>query len=162
MKPLCMALLVFSLFLGPGCSHKADSLGWVNRARDANLRADQALRQNDRPSAIASLQKVVETGVPAGVADLDARAVRQDACFRLASIELDADRPVEALRWSDRGLELGRGHDLFTANLLVTRGRALQMRGREEEAAKDYHRALLINESLLDQALGPKPERNLP
>ena len=162
MSRIITGFLLVAVCLGPGCARRADSRHWIQQAREANLVADQALRHNDRRTAVASLRKIVEADAPGNIAESDARAVRQDACFRLASIELDSNRPQEALGWSNRGIGLGGGSDVFTANLLVARGRALQQQGKELQAVKDYHRALIINESLLDKALGPAQERSQP
>ena len=162
MRGFVAAWLLVTIAIGAGCSRKADSGRWIREVDQAHLQADQALERNDRAGAVASLQKIVAGEVPRSVASEDARAVRQDACFRLASIELEADRPGEAFKWADQGLGLGRGRDLFTANLLVARGQALQRQGEEVPAARDYHQALIINEELLNRTLGPGSERSRP
>lgn len=78
-----------------------------------------------------------------------ARPYRQDAYYRLARRTQDA---TEQLRLADAGLALG-GEDLFVANLLAIKGRALEALGRDDEAPAVYHRALLINEELLNNLL---------
>lgn len=162
MRGKVVAWLLLSFAALAGCSRTADSGRWIRDVDQAHRQADQALEKNDRAGAVASLQKIVAGEVPGSVAFEDARAVRQDACFRLASIELESDRPGEAFKWADHGLTLGRGQDLFTANLLVARGQALQRQGEEVRAASDYHQALIINEDLLNRTLGPEGERSRP
>ena len=48
---------------------------------------------------------------------------------------------------------LGLEEDLFFANLLDVHGRAAERLGRDRQAARDYHRAQVINERLLEAAL---------
>jgi hypothetical protein len=81
--------------------------------------------------------------------------VHQDLLFRIARAELARGRSTEALAVADRGLALGPARDLFTANLLVARGEALEKLGRGPQAASAYFEALEINRKLLHDALGP-------
>ena len=82
--------------------------------------------------------------------------------LELASIDLDDARPESPLEHSEAGRALGRGQDVFTANLHVTPGRALEATGREVEAADAYFEALEINDALLRQMLDRSDEREEP
>ena len=88
----------------------------------------------------------------------DARVVRQDLAYRLASIALEDERAEDARSYADRGLALGAATDVFTANLYVVRGQARETLGDAVGAAGDYHEALIVNEALLDRVLDPSPE----
>src|SRR5690606_31104539 len=95
--------------------------------------------------AAARLERLVARPVPAAVAEDDARVVRQDAYDRLARFAIDRDDLAAAARFVERGLEQGERSDVFTANLLTTRGRVREATGQDREAARDYHRALRIH-----------------
>jgi len=139
----------------PACSgeERSDARRWVESAEAAHRAADEAIARGELDEARAALLGPFEAEPPEGVAERDRRVVRQDLAFRLAEVELEAEVPEAALRWVERGLELGRGEDLFTANLLVARGRANEALGREREAAADYFEALEINDALLRRTL---------
>lgn len=145
---LCLALL-------HGCA--GDAASWIRDVRAASAEADAAEARGDAAAAARALERITEGEVPEAVAAEDARVVRQDAFARLAQLRLDRGDPVAALADVDRGLVLGEREDLFTANLWAMRGRALEAAGRDREAARDYHRALIIHEALLDRALGEGP-----
>ncbi len=66
---------------------------------------------------------------------------------------LAAGSSTDASTMIERGLALGEHADVFTANLLTTRGRIHEARGDDHQAARDYHRALTIQETLLERAL---------
>lgn len=134
--------------LGSGCDDGARS--WI-----ADVRADsEAAEAGDRGEAIEALERLLAREVPDGVAQEDARVVRQDAHERLAQLLLEAGDLERARRVVERGLLLGERDDVFTANLLTLRGRIFEAQGRDHEAAREYHRALRIHEALLDRALG--------
>lgn len=145
------------VLLAAGCTGRANPDRWMRHALETSRMADRALADEDRATAVGLLKDLARTRAPDAVPPGDGRMLRQDACFRLALLRLEQNRPERALRWTDYGLELGRVHDLFTANLLVARGHANQALGHEKSAARDYHQALRINEQLMDQALG-RPE----
>ena len=126
---------------------------WLAQATEANRAADAALARSDRDAARDALGRFVALPVPDGLAADDRRVVVQDVLFRLALVEIEATQPAAALRWIERGLGEGRGEDVFTANLLVARGRVYEMLGHERGAIDDYGAALRINERLLDAAL---------
>lgn len=145
--------------LTPDCSRMDGSSQWIRQARDANLQADEAIRRGDSADARETLVASLDRQAPATVNPEDRRMVKQDMCFRLSLLEMDSKRHKEALAWAERGLALGRQQDLFTANLYLAQGRALQALSREPEAAEAYHRALKINENLLDRILEPEEEK---
>ncbi|MBN2496296.1 MAG: hypothetical protein JXR96_17010 [Deltaproteobacteria bacterium] len=143
----------------PGCAARSESAASLERALLAHRAADEALDRGDLDTARSRLLELARAESVAGLAGGEARALRADALYRLAELELAAARPARALGFAEQGLTLG-GADLFAANLLVSRGRALERLGRELEAVESYHRALLINERLLGEALdaaGRKP-----
>jgi hypothetical protein len=126
---------------------------WLAKARQAHDLADAALREKHPDDARAALLAALDPEPPQQLRAEDARVVRQDLCFHVAQVELaDAD-PSAALGFAGRGLGYGKLDDVFTANLLVVRGRALQALSRPAEAASSYQAALQINERLLRAAL---------
>jgi len=135
---LCLGLV------GHSCSHQSRSDSWLTQAGLANQPSHQT-----RPQ----LERLLAEPLPAAWSARDARLVKQDIHFRLACLDLDAQKPQAALTRADAGLALGQHSDLFTANLLIARGQALENLHRDLEAAEAYHQALQINEILLAQAL---------
>lgn len=140
--------------LSSGCPYTDDGVVWVDETREASQRADVLLQRGDRAGARRELRAIVEMEKPESIATADRRIVVQDATFRLAELDLADGRAQDAIRWADRGLATGRAEDVFTANLLVVRGRAREALGNDREAADDFYRALRINEVLLRRALG--------
>jgi hypothetical protein len=148
-----VACYLFALFVLASCSAKDDAGDFFSRAESANVKADQRLSSGDGAGARAVLRDAAQAKVPAGARTGDARAVRQDLLYRLASLELGASRAKEAEAAATQGLELGRSKDVFTSNLLIVRGRALEQLGDPRGASRDYHDALLVTEALLDRSL---------
>lgn len=130
-----------------------DARGWLTRISSAHVEADDALAGQQPDKAHAALRGALERAVPAQIGAEHVRWVQQDLWYRLAAIDLERE-PTRALLEADRGLALGQHDDLFSANLLAARGRALQALGRDTEAASSYHAALKIDERLLRAALG--------
>ncbi len=139
-----------------GCNSERS---WIEENAADSAAADQTLASGHTGQAVARLRRIARRPVPSEVASEDARVVRQDAFERWARIELARGANEEAISRSDEGLALGTREDVFTANLLTTRGRANEALGRDREAAEDYHRALVIEEALLTRALGGDDER---
>lgn len=137
----------------------ASPSSWVEGAARANRTADQAIARNDLDAARTALTQALGAEVPRGVSPEDARVVRMDLLFRLSDVELRDGNAARAADRADEGLNLGAHDDVFTANLLVARGKAREALGREREAAGDYFDALEINEKLLEGALGQGTER---
>lgn len=144
-------ILALALVASIGCD---DAHGWVELSAADSVAADAALARGAHDEAAAALARIVERPVPSSVAAEDARIVRQDASERWARLSLERGDPQAALERLDQGLALGERGDVFTANLLTLRARVLEAQGRDGEAAADYHRALLIEETLLERALG--------
>jgi tetratricopeptide (TPR) repeat protein len=134
-----------------GCQ---DAGGWVDASALDSAAAEAALARGDQAAAVTALRAIAERPAPDEVAPEDARVVRQDALERWARIELDRGEAARALELLQRALALGERDDVFTANVLTTRGRALEASGRDRDAAADYHRALRIEERLLESVLG--------
>lgn len=149
----CAAILIAT---ASACSSEQDdAAAWIARAAEANETADRARAAGDLERARDALRAAAEPRPPDGVDTRDARIVRQDLYFRLAELELEAGSPQASLRFADAGLALGRDDDVFTANLHIARGRALEALGREVDATVDYHEALKIDDVLLRRTLEP-------
>jgi hypothetical protein len=148
-----VACVLFALFVLASCSSKEDAGDFFSRAESANREADRRLSSGDPASARAILRDATDAKVPSGARAGDARAVRQDLLYRLASLELGAGHAREAVASATEGLDLGRSKDVFTSNLLIVRGRALEQLGDPRGASRDYHDALLVTEALLDRSL---------
>ncbi len=131
---------------------------FLEGARNANAAADRAVSRGDWDAAREALEGAIAAEPPAGMAEDDVRVVRQDLLFRLSQVELSAGNAARAADRADEGLNIGMVDDVFTANLLVARGRAREAQDREREAAGDYYDALEINEKLLHAALGDEEE----
>lgn len=148
-------LMLAALF---ACSRGQAPARWIESVREADRLAEAALEAGDPAAARKVLLASLQAEAPAGIQPDDARAIRQDICFRLALIELDAGAPKEAQAFAERGLRLGEHEDLFTANLLVAQGRSLEALGKDAQAAESYHRALKINQLLLERELAAEGE----
>ena len=159
MKLVGQILLMFVLGLSQSCAYKSDSGKWIREAQAANSSADQSIARGNFVAARTSLQEVLAKPTPASLPDQDVIIVKQDILFRLAALELHAGKPKAALNWSEQGLSLSQKHDLFTANLLVAKGNALQALGNGVDAVAEFHKALKINEKLLNQALDNGSEK---
>jgi tetratricopeptide (TPR) repeat protein len=131
-----------------------DASEFVSRAEAAHRKADLFLAAGDANGAREALKAVAESDPPSGAHSADARVVRQDLYYRLAELELSQNRAEAAAAWASSGLGLGEARDVFTANLHIARGRALERTNDARGASEDYHRALLISEALLDESLG--------
>jgi tetratricopeptide (TPR) repeat protein len=133
------------------CGACGGAPSWVEAARTANGLADAALLRGDAGAALTALDAFADAPVPKTVARSDRRRVLQDVLYRLSELEtlLDARR---AVAYADRGLALGEHEDVFTANLWVAKGDALEQLGDDSGAARAFARALRINEGLLDAA----------
>lgn len=149
-----LALVLAALALA-GCE---DGRAWMEANRADRAAAERALERGDREEAARHLAAIAEREPPRGVAEEDARVVRQDAYERWARLEMERGDLPKARALVDRALALGEREDVFTANLLTTRGRIAEAEGRDREAARDYHRALRIEEALLERALGGSDE----
>lgn len=136
-----------------GCGYGASPSPFLSRALDAHRLADAQVERGDLDAARQNLVALLAAEPPAGIAPADVRVVRQDAYFRLVELELSAGRAVAAVAFAEQGLALGGSDDLFVANLHLGHGRALERQGRDADAAAAYHRALAINERLLEEAL---------
>jgi hypothetical protein len=150
------ALLLAALMLLVGCADRREAREWLSRAEAAHRDADRHLGRGDADGARDVLLGAASTPAPSFAVPGDVRAVRQDLYARLAAVDVGRGRAREAAAWATTGLELGRARDVFTANLLILRGRAMEQVGDASAASRDYHDALLVTEALLDESLrGP-------
>lgn len=131
-----------------------DAAGWVERVRSTHVAADADVQAGQLERALARLQAAALEPVPWLVHPEHLRVVRQDLWFRVAQLELRAKRPELAFAHANHGLTFGRAGDVFTANLLIARGEALEATGHDSEAAASYYEALQINAGLLRATLG--------
>lgn len=141
LRALLFAWLV--AMAAPACAPSPEA-EWLAAAQSAH---------GDVGDGGAALGDFLARSVPAGVQSDDARVVRQDAAYRLARLLLADGDAAEAERVASAALDEGEKEDVFTANLYVVRGQALEAQGRPVRATMDYHDALLINEVLLEAAL---------
>ena len=135
---LRLVLLLSVLVLAAGCGEAATAT-WLESARSADDRA--------------SREAFLDEGVPPGMQPDDARVVRHDVAYQLARELLDGGDAEGAVEIATEALNEGRADDVFTANLFVVRGQALEALGEPVRATLDYHEALMINETLLEAAL---------
>jgi len=147
---LCLSLVA----LLPGCAAKTEPRAWIESSEASHREADRLAASGDTEGAVNALRRAATRAAPAEMGEGDARAVRQDLFYRLATAELSGSHPREAVEAATEGLALGRSRDVFTANLLVARGQAHEALGDRKSASTDYHDALMVSEALLDTALG--------
>ena len=127
---------------------------WIVEVATATRQVDRLLDANDTEAARALLRTLVaDQRASPELAD-DRRVALEDCYFRLAHLALTANDPHQALADAERGLSYQTADSLFVANLLVARGAAHEALRDPRSAAEDYHRALVMNERLLQQALG--------
>jgi hypothetical protein len=150
--------LLCALAFACGCGAEEpaglDAAAWVQEVRSAHAAADAALQAGQAQAALERLNAALSLPVPADVQAEHHRVVHQDLLFRVAQAQLQVGHSGEAWATADRGLGLGTAQDLFTANLLIARGQALEAEHRDTEAAASYYEALVINRVLLGAALG--------
>jgi hypothetical protein len=147
------ALALVVALAGAGCSRAPRRAAWAVSAAAAHRSADRLLAAGDAAGARATLRALVREDAGAGAKSPGVRLAMQDTYFRLGRLALDAHDPREALADADAGLAYGEAPHLFVANLLVVRGAAREATGDPRGAAEDYHRALLMNETLLERTL---------
>jgi hypothetical protein len=150
-RSIVAAAILGALALG-GCSRRAPTERWTTMAARAHREADRRLDAGDTAGARARLLALVDAQKAHAGDSAERRLALQDTYFRLARLALDDHEPRQAVAYADAGLAYGTAPHLFVANLLVARGAALETSGDPRAAAADYHRALLINETLLGQA----------
>jgi hypothetical protein len=131
---------------------------WAAEIADRSREADRRLDDGDAAGARAALLALVGEAPPPAVpgASDDRRLALQDTYFRLARLALGDRDGRQALAYADAGLALGSAPHLFVANLLVARGAAHEALGEARAAAEDYHRALAMNEALLQEVMSPR------
>jgi hypothetical protein len=157
MKPRA-AVFVLSLWaVAVCCSREPPGARWFDSVQESSGLAEERLAAGD----VAGAREALDAGLavpPAGAPSEDVRLVHRDLLYRLAMLDLESKRFAEARQGADRGLAFGRETNVFTANLLVVRGKALEGEGDASGASRDYHEALLINERLLGAALTEESE----
>ena len=157
MKRWCSLWGLGLLLLGLiSCLASKEGGDFVRRSLEAHRLADAALERGDLDEARTRLESIWRAQGAAGLAEADRRVILQDVAFRLAALEAEAGKPEVALARAEAGLALGAHEDLFTANLLIERGRACEALQRDAEAVQSYAQAMSINEKLLDEALAAR------
>jgi hypothetical protein len=148
------SLIVAALLLcASACGREGEGAAWLLEIEEAHAAISRAGSREERLAAMDELDALVEADPPADVARGDARTVRQDAYYVLASTALADGDPYAARRFATVGLSLGARKDVLVTNLLVARGEALEMLGEPQSASSDYHRALVIASEMLDARL---------
>lgn len=151
-----LAFCLLTVLTLTGCSRSPQVWEGPVDLADRHAKADRLLDAGDTAGGTRELRALWDIlhRRQAG-AFPDRRQATQDVAFRLAGLGLESGDLPGALAYCDDGLRLGRGDDVFTANLLVMRGTIRQDLGQSSAAAEDFHQALLINEKLLKQTLNP-------
>lgn len=121
---------------------------WLSRARAAHALADR-----DPQHARSELAAFVASRPPPQLDAAFARALRQDAWFRMGELDLTSD-PRTSLEDAAAGVALGTADDLYFANLLILRARAHELLHDDRAAVADYQAALRINEAMLAKEVG--------
>jgi len=153
----CFAAAMLVLCVLHGCGSEREPVSpleateWIDQIARAHADADLPAAGTS-----AGLEEALALPVPSDVLPEHRRVVHQDLLFRIARVELAAKRFDRALAAADRGLALGRQTDMFSGNLLIARGEALEGLGRATEAASAYYEALEINRKLLHDVLRSK------
>jgi hypothetical protein len=142
---MCLALAA--------CAREQEGGAWVRAVAEAHAEIEGAPTREARASAMDGLDALVEADPPPDIARSDARNIRQDAYYVLASTALADGDPYAARRFATVGLSLGMRKDVLVTNLLVARGEAFEMLDQPASAATDYHRALSIASEMLDERL---------
>lgn len=147
-----LALALAALFFG-SCTRESEAAVWLGAIDDAHGALESASSRDAKLEAMDTLEALIEPDAPTYIARNDARTVRQDAYYVLASTALSVGDPYAARRFATSGLQLGQRKDVLVTNLLVARGEALEMLGEPQRAATDYHRALVMASEMLDERL---------
>ncbi len=134
-----------------GSSHvEKSSRAWIERAREAHRAADEAKSAPQRERAVEALRDAYQA-LPSSAPGSD--WVRLDLGARLAELELEGGNAPAALEWVSRVLSVQPEPSVPAANLLVVAGRAYELLGEKEQAVTSYHRALVMNQDLMERSL---------
>jgi hypothetical protein len=139
---------------GAGCGRGPRVDRFAVEVAAQHREADRRLDAGDVEGARAALLALVEARSSRAPAARGDRLALQDTYFRLAELALAGHDARGALAYADAGLAYGDAPHLFVANLFVVRGAAREALGEPRAAVEDYHRALVMNEALLQQATG--------
>jgi tetratricopeptide (TPR) repeat protein len=143
-------LLVLACLGLVGCGRASpEALDYLDHQRSLQTLADQAVAEGRLGDAHTALGTAARLRAPTGMDPAEVAALQRDACLRLANLDLQRGQAEQALRSAQRGLDLAPSRDLFTAGLLVARGKAEEALDRDSEAIADYHAAQIIDEALL-------------
>ena len=153
---MCRVLGVLAVMALSACGD-GDATHWLSDVEDLQRQVRRAVDDGDAAEAAELLLPMAEGQGLDGAEPEERRMLRQDAYYQLARLATGQNDAATAKSHADAGLALG-GSDVFVANLWVARGQAHEALGEAAEAASDYHRALLINERLLDALLAAEPE----
>lgn len=156
----CLVGTVIAVFAA--CSSAKDrGSEWVDLVQRAHHELDEG-----RSEDAVSTERVLRAAIVEAPRDPSPREswVIQDLHYRLAQVLLDAGEIDRAIVEVDRGLLVATAATLARANLLALRGKIFERQGNRQRAAEAFHAALLINETLMDQALAgsTEPEQRQP
>jgi hypothetical protein len=130
-----------------------ETLRALETVREQHAEIDRLIDSGELARARAALEAALSRPAEPRFTAEQIRLIRQDLFYRLAEVDLELSLPELALVAADSGLSLGRGEDVFTVNLLITEGRALESLHRDKDAAATYADAIAIDDALLEKAL---------
>lgn len=124
---------------------------WLAEVQRVHQLADEATNLSERERAVGASSNALGLGV--SLVFEGSVWVKQDLAARLAGLELEQGRPARALEAVKRGLAYSSEPSLPVANLHAMGARAHEARGDRAAAVESYHRALLVNQRLMEQSL---------
>ncbi len=130
----------------------AGTAGWLGPVRAAHQLADAADSPAARQLAIEAIDAAL-AGIDVGAGPA-VRWVEQDLLARSAQLWLDSEQPSRALAACASGLELSEEVSVPAATLWMVQGKAHEQLGDKARAVESYHRALVMNQELMNRSLG--------
>ncbi len=124
---------------------------WARRVEARRVAASAQAHRGELEAAVDTLRGALALPAPDGPDAVI--GIVQDTRFALGSALLQLGRASEAEAEATRGLELGTGPTVFTANLLALRAMAREAGPTPLDALDDYERAQASYEALFDAAL---------
>ncbi|MDP3279287.1 MAG: hypothetical protein Q8Q09_29115 [Deltaproteobacteria bacterium] len=140
------------------------TIALLGAARALHSQADLYEASGDQTQAIRSIERVLTLSAPAAVREVE--DVRVDAYGRLSELALSANRPADAIRYADQGIQMATRESVLHARLHLVRGRSLRALAesmavtqsgeaatRRAEAIAALERSIQMNERVLQRAL---------
>jgi tetratricopeptide (TPR) repeat protein len=152
---ICVALLTAACGTGEG--------DWPNQVERAHQQADLLGGAPSQGGGDVHVRRVIhlleEAYASAPMSD-EARVqwVREDLCARVARLHRQLGQSGQAMTWLERGIAIQAQASVARAELFLQQGELLLELGRREAATEALHRALIINQALMEQALRQEQE----